>query len=210
MIMAQEAYRKDRTVPAEPLPRITAAKSQRRAHRYCRSGYRARFSLRYAPSMRNGGMPATAATRFFVRLDQERECVALPYVRQRRVAVAAELDGFPWMTFVGAHLDTHGHLRSPGASRAYVTWLRTGPGPRRAPGRRLGTEQTVLLGADWKSYLATREPMMRAFKSLGFQRIPHTPRRSSTFHSPPIRLLLDHIMVRRSRGRDIDEREAAG
>jgi endonuclease/exonuclease/phosphatase family metal-dependent hydrolase len=30
----------------------------------------------------------------------------------------------------------------------------------------------------------------------GFERVPHIPRRSHTFHATPLRMTLDHILVR--------------
>ena len=199
IIMAQEAYREDPTVPAEPLTAHHGGKVPKGERiDIVEAATALGFSLRYAPSMRNGGHASDRGNAILSSASiKSASAFALPYVRQRRVAVAAELDGFPWMTFVSAHLDTHGRVRSPNASRAYASGRSA---QALALAKRLaddwGTEQTVLLGADLNSYLATREPMMRAFKSLGFQRIPHTPRRSHTFHSPPIRMLLDHIMVR--------------
>jgi endonuclease/exonuclease/phosphatase family metal-dependent hydrolase len=120
----------------------------------------------------------------------------LPHVRQRRVAVAVELHGLPWLTFVSAHLDTRGRVRSSGFTGRYASG-------RRAQASILagrfaeewGTDQTVVIGADLNTYFGAREPLLRALTAAGFLRVPHEPARSHTFHSP-IRMLLDHIMVR--------------
>jgi endonuclease/exonuclease/phosphatase family metal-dependent hydrolase len=121
----------------------------------------------------------------------------LPHVRQRRVAVAVELHGLPWLTLVSAHLDTRGRVRDTRATGRYASGRSAQAG---ALAQRFATEwgddQTVVIGADLNTYFATREPLLRALVAAGFERVPHEPRRSHTFHAPPIRMLLDHIMIR--------------
>lgn len=189
VILAQEAYRADESIPLEPKTRHTGGKSPRGSPiDIVEVARNLGLSLRYAPSMRNGrhrsdrgnailSSVSFAHARFF----------PLPHVRQLRVAVAAELHGLPWLTFVTAHIDTRGTGRSGQAARL---------GQRFA--EEWGTDQTVLIGADLNTYRGTREPLLQGILRAGFTRIPHTPRRSHTFHAPPVRMLLDHVLVRDS------------
>jgi endonuclease/exonuclease/phosphatase family metal-dependent hydrolase len=189
VILAQEAYRSDESIPAEPKSSHHGGKGPPKDPIDIVEAAKALgFSLRYAPSMRNGrhrsdrgnailSSVSIAHARFF----------PLPHVRQLRVAIATELHGLPWLTFVTAHIDTRGTGRSGQAARL---------GQRFA--EEWGTDQTVLLAGDFNTYRGTREPLLQGILRSGFTRIPHEPLRTHTFHAPPIKMLLDHVLVRDS------------
>jgi endonuclease/exonuclease/phosphatase family metal-dependent hydrolase len=154
------------------------------------------LSLRYAPSMRNGAHRSDRGNAILSSVEIARaRAFPLPHVRQRRVAVAAELQGLPMLTFVSAHLDT----RRARLQRQSGRRLQAG-----ALGRQLaeewGTDQTVILGADFNSYLGTREPMFRELHQFGFLRLAHNGRTRHTFHARGVRMLLDHILIRSTPG----------
>jgi endonuclease/exonuclease/phosphatase family metal-dependent hydrolase len=114
----------------------------------------------------------------------------LPHVRQRRVAVAAELQGLPWLTFVTAHLDTRGRTQGRSGRMVQATEL------ARHLDTEWGTDQTIVVGADLNSYLGGREPMFTGFRRAGFQRLALEGRPRHTFHARGLRMLLDHVLVR--------------
>jgi endonuclease/exonuclease/phosphatase family metal-dependent hydrolase len=154
------------------------------------------FSLRYAPSMRNGkhrsdrgnaiiSNVAIAAARAFT----------LPYIKQRRVIVKVELEGIPDITFVTGHLDVGGRL--PG-----VRLARYGAG-RSAQSKELvarltemGDQQSFVLGADLNTAIGARDPAFRVFTSSGFHRAAGSLAIGHTFHGPGIKLQLDHLLYR--------------
>ena len=200
VILAQEGYRSDPSVPERPSSNHHGGKDPRTPRLDIVDVADALgLSLRYAPSMRNGRHRSDRGNAILsnVAIASARS-FALPHVRQMRIALAAELESLPWLTFACAHLDTRGRVRLGGQSA-----LANAPGrvaQAAALGKRLvtdaGKEQTIIVGADLNSYFGVREPMFRGLISAGFQRIPHTPLGAHTFHSTPIRMLLDHILVR--------------
>lgn len=199
VILAQEAYRADDSVPHEVASIYHGGKDPRNArHDIVDLANALDLSLRYAPSMRNGRHRSDRGNAVLssVAIAHAR-AFALPHVRQLRVAVAAELHGLPWLTFACAHLDTRGRLRDAKAPPRYAAG-RTAQADALA--RRLsaewGTDQTVVIGADLNTYFGAREPVLRALIAAGFERIPHTPPRTHTFHARPVRMLLDHILVK--------------
>ncbi|MGH7459993.1 MAG: endonuclease/exonuclease/phosphatase family protein [Longimicrobiales bacterium] len=197
VLLVQEAYRADPSVPEMISNRFHGghlAVSAR--HDIVDFAARHNFSLRYAPSMRNGrhrsdrgnailASASIAAARAFV----------LPYIRQRRVVVKAELEGLPWLTLVSAHLDTGGQLPDKrrfgrfGAGRTAQTEELL---------RRLqehGEDRSVLLGADLNTPLGARDPAIKALLRNGLQHAAGSAQLGHTFHGP-IRLLLDHMVYR--------------
>ena len=119
--------------------------------------------------------------------------VLLPHVRQRRVAVAARLAGHPDITFMSAHLDTHGRSRRARAGRS------VGAG-RAAQAAALAdavvkTEGSLVLGADLNSILGLTDPAVRALIEAGFHPARRVGDWRHTFHRP-LKLLLDHVMYR--------------
>jgi endonuclease/exonuclease/phosphatase family metal-dependent hydrolase len=200
IILLQEVFRSDETVPG----------SNESLHHGGRLVARARadivdvamtfgLSLRYSPSMRNG---AHASDRGNAVLSSVRltgaEAFLLPYVRQRRVAVAARIDGHPELAFVSAHLDTHGRPRRGESA------LSVGAG-RAVQARALGTTLTrlapsVVLGADLNSLFGMTDPAVRELVQAGMHPARRIGEWRHTFHRP-LRLLLDHVLYRCSERR---------
>jgi endonuclease/exonuclease/phosphatase family metal-dependent hydrolase len=201
IILAQEAYRADVSVPETIASHYHGGKQPGSTRNDIVDAARMLgFSLRYAPSMRNGRHRSDRGNAILssVMIAHAR-AFPLPHVRQRRVAVAAELHGLPWLTFVSAHLDTRGRVRDTRMTGRYASGRSAQAGDlAQRLANEWGTDQTVVLGADLNTYFATREPLLRALSAAGFRRFPHEPRKSHTFHSVPLRMLLDHIMVRTS------------
>ena len=196
IVLLQEAFRADNTVPERALTRHTGGKSPRQSRNdIVEAAHALGMSLRYAPSMRNGVHRSDRGNAILSSVSIERaRAFALPHVRQRRIVVAAEVSGLPWLTFVSAHLDTRrrsgmqsGRLRQAGdlGSRLSEEW---------------GTDQTIILGADLNSYLGTREPMFRGLARAGFQRLALNPPVRHTFHARGLRMLLDHVLIKNTEG----------
>jgi endonuclease/exonuclease/phosphatase family metal-dependent hydrolase len=195
VILAQEAYRADATVPGASASEHHGGlpgKGKRVSIIDIAEQYE--LSLRYSPSMRNGLHASDRGNAVLsnVRL-ADAHAFLLPYVRQRRVVVTAQLSGQPWLTFVSAHLDTHG------AVRADRVRLSLGAG-RAAQARALGEglkmfNGSVVIGADLNSLRGMTDPAVRALIETGM----HPARRCGawrhTFHTR-LRLLLDHVMYR--------------
>lgn len=214
VVLLQEAFREDDTVPG-------AAES---IHHGGRLPLRNRtgivqlaeecgLSLRYSPSMRNGahGSDRGNAILATVRLG-ESHAFLLPYVRQRRVAVTAQIAGHAGLTFVSAHLDTHGRMQGPaaglGASAAGLGGPAGRGGPRavrvgagraaqaRALGHALeGIAGSVILGADLNSLFGMTDPALHELVQAGLHPARRVGNWSHTFHRP-LRLLLDHVLYR--------------
>jgi endonuclease/exonuclease/phosphatase family metal-dependent hydrolase len=197
VILVQEAFRADATVPGSSagthhggrapgsaaLSDIVAAA---RSHG---------LSIRYSPSMRNGDHASDRGNAVLsnVRL-ADAHAVVLPHVRQRRVAVAASIAGHPDITFVSAHLDTHGAPRERGTPR-----LGLGRG-RAAQAAALGNalhqlRGSVVLGADLNSYIGMTDPAIRALVAAGLRPARRVGRWRHTFHTP-LRLMLDHVLYK--------------
>jgi endonuclease/exonuclease/phosphatase family metal-dependent hydrolase len=192
VVLVQEAFRADNTVPERALSRHTGGKSpKQRRHDIVETAHALDMSLRYAPSMRNGAHRSDRGNAILSTVSvAHARAFPLPHVRQRRVAVAAELQGLPWLTFVTAHLDTRG--RTQGRSGRMVQASELG----RHLDAEWGTAQTILLAADLNSYLGAREPMFVGLAHAGFRRLAHSGRSRHTFHARGIRMLLDHVLVR--------------
>ncbi|MGQ0562345.1 MAG: endonuclease/exonuclease/phosphatase family protein [Gemmatimonadota bacterium] len=187
IILAQEAYRSDLSVPHALRSGYHGGKAPRGARNDIVEAARSLgFSLRYAPSMRNGRHRSDRGNAILSSLSiAHARFFPLPHVRQMRVAIAAELHGLPWLTFATAHIDTRGVGRAEQASALARRFV-----------EQWGTDQTVVLGADLNTYRGTREPLLQAVLRTGFRRVPHEPKGGHTFHSIPVRMLLDHVLVR--------------
>ncbi|CAN5124036.1 hypothetical protein BH23GEM4_BH23GEM4_09210 [soil metagenome] len=201
VVLAQEAFRADDSIPARVASRFHGGASARAgAGDLAELARQNGLSLRYAPSMRNGAdrsdrgnaVLATAAL-------QGAHAFSLPHVRQRRVAVAAELTELQGMTFVSAHLDTWGALRT---DRRRPVWpFGSGRVAQAADlGRRLVASDGdgVVVGGDLNTPLGRRDPVLGALVHAGFTPARPVGAWQHTFHGP-VRLLLDHVLFR-SRG----------
>lgn len=199
VVLAQEAYRTGASVPPTAqgawhgglAPRTIRTCITQIAHNHG-------LSLRYSPSMRNG---AHASDRGNAILSSAAltgaQAHLLPFVRQRRVAVAAALLGHDDVSFVSAHLDTHGRARPPGR------WVGShGRGEQaRALGRLLGElPGTVVLGADLNSVRGMTDRAVRELVVAGLHPARRLGAWRHTFHRP-LPMLLDHVMYRCSVGR---------
>ena len=195
VILLQEAYREDDSVPgaAGSLHHGGRLAAGRREDIVTIAG-RCDLSLRYSPSMRNGvhGSDRGNAVLSTVRL-ADAHAFLLPYVRQRRVAITAQIAGHPNITFVSAHLDTHGRdrdnarARSIGAGRAAQA---------RALARALAdTAGSTVLGADLNSLFGMTDPAVHALVEVGMHPARRIGSWTHTFHRR-LRLLLDHVLYR--------------
>jgi endonuclease/exonuclease/phosphatase family metal-dependent hydrolase len=204
VVLAQEAYRRDDSVPA---------RAARRAARRAAGGFvprlhprtdivetahRLRLNLRYVPSMRNGTGPSDRGNAILSDLPLEDVgAFELPLVLQRRVPLAATLrlpDG-P-LQVVSAHLDPRG---PPGAA-----WLGVAGRARQTAHllQQVGADLAVL-GADLNLGRGRRERSWRLLHEEGDFAMGIPARAASwrhTFHGLP-RLVLDYLLVRDRTGR---------
>ena len=194
VVLLQEAYRTDESVPARSTGRggrrlVTRARPQEDVvDTACRLG----LSLRYAPSMRNGAERSDRGNAILSSLPLERTvAIELPLMLQRRVAVRAEVVvGEQRLVVMSAHLDPRG---PPGHK-----WLG-------AAGRAVQTEyllqrleaETMLLGADLNLGRGRAERAWRLLSQAGFSPgvPPVLPSWRHTYHGLT-RLLLDYLLVR--------------
>jgi endonuclease/exonuclease/phosphatase family metal-dependent hydrolase len=196
VILIQEAFRADESVPDALGTRHHGGRLQPRSSRdnIVDLALRNGLSLRYSPSMRNGAHPSDRGNAILstARLEGAHG-VLLPYVRQRRVAVMAQLAGHPELAFVSAHLDTHGQPRreasrftfAPGRTvqaAALAARLRDRPG-------------SVVLGADLNTVFGVSDPAVRALVDAGMHPARRVGNWRHTFHAR-LKLLLDHVLYR--------------
>jgi endonuclease/exonuclease/phosphatase family metal-dependent hydrolase len=191
VILAQEAFRADDSVPEKYAWRAHGGRLRPARRDDIVDFARAHgLSLRYVPSMRNGASRSDRGNAILASVALEAGvALILPYVRQRRVAVAARLVGLPDVTFVSAHLDTPLGLR---------------PG-RRAQARELARaaiehagDGDVVLGADLNALRGRRDPVVRPLLFAGFEPVDV----GGTFRgAAPLVMPFDHMLVRLGRGR---------
>ena len=198
VLLLQEAYRADPTVPEQPRDQFHGGHVPLGTRRdIVDFAAEHKLSLRFAPSMRNGthrsdrgnailSTTAIATARAFV----------LPYIRQRRVVVKAELQGLSWLTVVSAHLDTNGTL--PGGRLMRFAEGRAAQSLEMINRLNdLETGQSYVVGADLNTAVGTRDPAFRVFLQAGLRRAAGSEQIRHTFHGPrPIRLLLDHLLYK--------------
>lgn len=222
VVLLQEAYRSDETVPAGTRGGYHGgAKHARVADDVADVARAFNLSLRYAPSMRNGahrsdrgnailsGLPIGLAHAF-----------VLPHVRQRRVVVSAELDGIENLALMSAHLDVRGRLRAMDAEPDAAHrrgWRRVVGADARELSRFAGGrvaqatalieriadragDHCLILGADLNAHLGVRDPVVRALANAGLRRGTRTGSWRHTFHGV-VRLELDHVLFRSPPGR---------
>jgi endonuclease/exonuclease/phosphatase family metal-dependent hydrolase len=194
VVLTQEAYRSDETIPGAPVgPRgRTLVAHLRPQEDIVETARDLRLNLRYAPSMRNGTLQSDRGNAILSTLPLEAaQAVELPLVLQRRVAVSAGVTvGGTDLRLVSAHLDPRG---PPGRQ-----WL--GAAGRALQARHLLTSiphDTVVLGADLNLGRGRSERAWRLFGEAGFTFgvPPSSPAWRHTFHALP-RLVLDYLLVR--------------
>jgi endonuclease/exonuclease/phosphatase family metal-dependent hydrolase len=194
VVLAQEAYRSDSTIPVDstgPSGRILVAQLGEQED-IVETAQTLGMNLRYAPSMRNGTFQSDRGNAILSTLPLKgAEAVELPLVLQRRVAVAATVKlGGRGLRVVSAHLDPRG----PPGHR----WL--GAAGRALQAQHLLTslgDETVVLGADLNLGRGRYERAWRVLRDAGFTfGIPASfPTWRHTFHALP-RLVLDYLLVR--------------
>jgi endonuclease/exonuclease/phosphatase family metal-dependent hydrolase len=202
VLLVQEAYRADASVPAQCVGRCHGGRlRERQRHDIADLARQERLSLRYAPSMRNGLQRSDRGNAILSTVPFRRSwSFLLPYVRQRRVAVAAELVGIEDLVLVSAHLDTGGRLRRE------AQFGRIGGG-RLAQAQSLAQQLTapddprcVVIGADLNTPLGVRDPAVLALVAAGMHPATRCGHWWHTFHGP-LKLLLDHVLFRSPSGR---------
>lgn len=198
VVLVQEAYRRDDTIPRDATAYTASDFSQRAfpEHDIARLARELRLHLRYAPSMRNGAHRSDRGNAILSTLPLE-ETVAweLPFAYQRRVALAATVrlpDG-RGLRVCSAHLDPRG-----GSARDLLGVLGRGA-QAQAVLERLDADGAapVLLAADLNLARGRRERAFRVFAEAGFRHgVPErAPEWAHTYHRMP-RLLLDWVLVR--------------
>jgi endonuclease/exonuclease/phosphatase family metal-dependent hydrolase len=196
VILLQEAYRADPSVPAAPGSAHHGGHAPGRPDRLdvVQLARDHRLSLRYSPSMRNGSHPSDRGNAILATAALAgAEALLLPWVRQRRVAVAARLAGHANLTFVSAHLDTHGQ---PGERRRVPRFGGGRAGQAAALAALLAEEtQSLVMGADLNSVLGMTDPAVRELVAAGMHPARRVGSWRHTLHSP-LRLLLDHVLYR--------------
>jgi endonuclease/exonuclease/phosphatase family metal-dependent hydrolase len=203
VILAQEAYRADATIPSllRGVHHGGAVRHSPFRGDILEFAAAAGLSVFYAPSMRNGPARSDRGNAILAsRALGPSYAFSLPFLRQRRVALASELQGVPGLGFVSTHFENRARLalgfRSAigfGASRAEQA---------EALGRRiLATEGgDVVLGGDLNTPRGTRDPAYRSLVRAGFQPPAQRVPWRHTFHGF-LRLPLDHVLVHVGGGR---------
>lgn len=200
LVLAQEAYRSDASVPARPLNRFFDAGVEPAGRTGVAETAAAHgLSLRYAPSMRLGMAPRDKGNAILSTAALgPMQTLVLPLVRQRRVAVAAELVGIPGLALVSAHLDTRGAQRSLGFWRG--TFSPFGEGRAAQAGalathfaHAAGQGGSVIVGADLNAPLGARDPAHYALVRAGFTPAKRVGQFGHTFHVP-VRFPLDFVL----------------
>ena len=198
VVMVQEAYRSDASVPPLQEGRVgrVLVAGLREQEDIVETARALGLNLRYAPSMRNGPTSSDRGNAVLSTLPlQHAHAIELPLVLQRRVAVTASVSlGAARLRLISAHLDPRG----PPGHR----WL--GASGRAQQARQLleqVQDDTVVLGADLNLGRGRYEPTWRLLEEAGFSfGVPPTvPAWRHTFHALP-RLVLDYILVRNGRG----------
>jgi endonuclease/exonuclease/phosphatase family metal-dependent hydrolase len=194
VVLAQEVYRSDSSIPPEPtrhVGRMLVAQLGDQED-IVETAQALGLNLRYAPSMRNGSLPSDRGNAILSTLPLEQaEAFELPFVLQRRVAVSALARvGKQMVRLMSAHLDPRG----PPGHR----WL--GATGRAAQAQHLTASlngETVILGADLNLGRGRYERAWRVLTEAGFTFgvPPGTPAWRHTFHALP-RLVLDYLLVR--------------
>ncbi|HEU5303339.1 MAG TPA: endonuclease/exonuclease/phosphatase family protein [Gemmatimonadales bacterium] len=194
VVLAQEAFRSDSSVPPVPpgrAGRVLVAQLGAQED-VVETAVTLGLNLRYAPSMRNGPSQSDRGNAILSSLPiAEATGVELPLVLQRRVAVSARIRlGDTDLRLVSAHLDPRG---PPGHK-----WLGSAGRARQAQHLLASVgDDTAVLGADLNLGRGRYEPAWRLLGEAGFTFgvPPGAPPWRHTFHAGP-RLVLDYLLVR--------------
>jgi endonuclease/exonuclease/phosphatase family metal-dependent hydrolase len=198
VVLAQEVYRNDSTIPPDSAGRSGRMLVAQLGHQedIVETARTLGMNLRYAPSMRNGALQSDRGNAVLSTLPLEQaEAIELPLLLQRRVAVSAGIEvGNRKLRVVSAHLDPRG---PPGRQ-----WL--GAAGRASQAQHLLTflrDDTVILGADLNLGRGRYERAWRVLREAGFTSgiPPSAPTWRHTFHALP-RLVLDYVLVRDTSG----------
>jgi endonuclease/exonuclease/phosphatase family metal-dependent hydrolase len=196
VVLVQEAYRCDETIPRNATAYAASDFSQRRfpeldiSRVACELG----LHLRYVPSMRNGAHRSDRGNAILSTLPLvDTEGWELPFSYQRRAAIAATVRPASGCSIrvCSAHLDPRG-----GSARDLLGVLGRGA-QAEAVLERLDRPSPVVLGADLNLARGRRERAYRVFTDAGFRHgVPErAPAWAHTYHRMP-RLLLDWMLVR--------------
>lgn len=190
VILAQEAFRAGESVPAVATGRFHGGLAPRGGQAGITDfAERNGLSLRYVASMRNGAHASDRGNAVLADVALGAwDGWVLPFARQRRVAVAAELAGFPGLRFASAHLDV-GRGGAPGRMAQAA-----------ALGRHLADCGDAVLGADLNTPFGTSDPAYQALIRTGLAPAVRVGGWRHTFHGP-IFLRLDHVLFRSPTGR---------
>ncbi|HKT58835.1 MAG TPA: endonuclease/exonuclease/phosphatase family protein [Gemmatimonadales bacterium] len=195
VVLAQEAFRADASVPHRVVARRAAGGFRRRVvprTDIVELAAELRLNLRYVPSMRNGTGASDRGNAILSNLPLAGvRAFELPLVLQRRVPLLAMLE-LPWgpMQIVNAHLDPRG----PAGTRVVG-----GEGRARQTRYLLDrmAEGLTVLGADLNLSRGKREAAWRLLHAAGFTSGVPAARQPwrHTFHALP-RLVLDYVLLR--------------
>ncbi|MGH7551925.1 MAG: hypothetical protein ACREMQ_02730, partial [Longimicrobiales bacterium] len=184
LVLLQEAYRADETVPADTQPRFHGgARHALVADDVVEVAHDLGMSLRYAPSMRNGVHRSDRGNAILSTVPLGiSHAFVLPYVRQRRVVISAEIAGLPDLFVMSAHLDVRGQPRpgrligALGAGRVVQATALL---------RHIGDDRQnhcILIGADLNTQLGARDPVLRALSAGGIEPAERTAQWRHTHH----------------------------
>jgi endonuclease/exonuclease/phosphatase family metal-dependent hydrolase len=197
VILMQEAYRTDDTIPRQAGPYAATDFSQRAypEHDIATLARRLDLHLRYAPSMRNGAHRSDRGNAILSTLPlAHAHAWELPFSYQRRVAIAATVplgDGRA-LRVCSAHLDPRG-----GSARDLLGVIGRGAQAQAVLDHLDADSLPVVLGADLNLARGRRERAYRVFADAGYRHgVPErAPVWGHTYHRMP-RLLLDWMLVR--------------
>jgi endonuclease/exonuclease/phosphatase family metal-dependent hydrolase len=218
VLLLQEAYREGEDVPAQlpagaPLPRAIIERPPDGVRRDVRSiAARAGLHLFYAPAMRNGGADRSTAPedRGAAILSTlplaDLQVIELPFERQRRVAIAADIAGL-----TSAGISWQLHLANVQLDTA-LALTRGGPiAARRRQAEALveainrwAARLPTVVGGDFNTWWGNKEPAVEVMRRA----FPETPagRNIPTWRGPlGTRAVLDHVFVR-GRFRSVETR----
>ena len=196
LVLVQEAFRSDPSVPDWPESgRHGGALHPAEPEDIADVARAFSLSLRYAPSMRNGLHASDRGNAILSAAPLgTSHAFLLPYVRQRRVVVTAELAALPAIAFASAHLDVSGQAGGR-------TLGRFGGGrvlqARALAARLLGDDaRPIVLGGDLNTPLGLRDPALLTLIRAGLHPAQRDGNWRGTLRRGPLRLLLDHVLFR--------------